>query len=459
MLYRKAINNLIAWKEHKSNQGLLVVGARQVGKSTLIEEFAHQHYEVLAKIDFIATPHAVDVIRQARDADDLFLRISALTDKELVPGRTLVFFDEIQEFEDILTWAKYLQARSEFDYVFSGSLLGVDLSGVRSWPVGFLDEMEMFPLDFEEFCLANGVTASVLQEVRAAYSECRPVADFIHDKMLDLHRKYLLVGGMPEAVQRFLDTNDMNALRRAHKGVYDMYEHDIARHMKDNEAIRFVKMLYEAIPSQLDKENKRFKFAGLKGAGVVHEGDLRFSRLESSFDWLEATGVALSALRVTEPCFPLGLTADRGTFKLYMNDVGLLTYRLAGTAALEILAGRGDINYGSIYENFVAQELRSCELDLYYYNSTKRGEVDFVIQDSARGKVLLIEVKSGKDYKRHRALKNLLQVDDYEIDGAYVLCNGNLEEDDGVLYLPIYMTSFIGRDAAAQPVTEPVGAQ
>lgn len=445
MLYRKALHDLVAWKEQKSNQGLLIVGARQVGKSTLVEEFARQHYEILAKIDFIAQPHAVEIIQQARDANDLFLRISALTDQELIPGKTLIFLDEIQEFEDILTWAKYLQVHSEFDYVFSGSLLGVDLSGVRSWPVGFLDEVEMFPLDFEEFCLANGVTEPVLQEVRSAYDDKRPVADFIHEKLLDLHRKYLLIGGMPGAVQRYLDTNDMNALRRAHKGIYDMYEHDIVRHMKDNEAIRFVKMLYEAIPSQLDKENKRFKFAGLKGDGVIHEGDLRFSRLESSFDWLEATGVALSALRVTEPRFPLGLTADRGTFKLYMNDVGLLTYRLAGAVTLEILAGRDDINYGSIYENYVAQELRSCDLDLFYYNSTKRGEVDFVIQNLTHGTVSLVEVKSGKDYKRHRALRNLLKVEDYEIDGAYVLCNGNVEQVDGMWYLPIYMTALLGR--------------
>ena len=229
-----------------------------------------------------------------------------------------------------------------------------------------------------------------------------------------------------------------------------MYEHDIVRHMKDNEAIRFVKMLYESIPSQLDKENKRFKFAGLKGDGVIHEGDLRFSRLESSFDWLEATGVALSASRVTDPRFPLGLTADRGTFKLYMNDVGLLTYRLAGTVALEILAGRDDINYGSIYENYVAQELHSCGLDLFYYNSTKRGEVDFVMQNLARGTVSLIEVKSGKDYKRHRALRNLLRINDYEISGAYVLCNGNVEEVDGVLYLPIYMTALLGCDGLVE---------
>ncbi len=443
MLYRKAIRNLISWKEHKTNQGLLVVGARQVGKSTLIEEFARTHYRTTVKIDFVDTPSAVEVISQAQNADDLFLRITALADEELVPGETLIFFDEIQEFEDILSWAKYLQKRNEFDYIFSGSLLGVDLAGIRSWPVGFLDEFEMFPLDFEEFCIANGVTDSVMQEVRSSFSEQRPVADFIHEKFLNLHRRYLLVGGMPEAVQRFLDTNDMNALRRAHKGIYDMYEHDIVRHMEDNEAIRFTKSLYEAIPSQLNKENKRFRYSHLKGDDAVHDGDMRFSRLESSFDWLEATGVALATLRVTEPRFPLGLNANRSAFKLYMNDVGLLTYRLAGTVSLDMLAGRDNVNYGSIYENYVAQELRSKDAGLFYYNSTKNGEVDFVTQDLARGTVSLIEVKSGKDYVRHRALNNLLSVKDYEIESAYVLCNANVEHAGPVVYLPIYMSMFL----------------
>ncbi len=443
MLYRKAINDLLSWKENKTNQGLLVTGARQVGKSTLIESFAKENYRVLAKIDFIENPSAVEVIKRARDADDLFLRITALADEELTPYETLIFFDEIQEFEDILTWAKYLQQHSEYDYVFSGSLLGVDLAGIRSWPVGFLDEIEMFPLDFEEFCMAFTNTPVAIEIARQAFHGQKPVDDFIHDDLMDLHRKYLLVGGMPEAVQRFKDTNSMTALRRAHRGIYNMYEHDIVRHMQDNEAIRFAQALYEAIPSQLDKENKRFRYTDLKGDGVVHEGDVRFSRLASSFDWLEASGVALATLRVTEPRFPLGLNADRSTFKLYMNDVGLLTSRIAGSVTLDMLAGREDVNYGSIYENYAAQELRSGGVGLYYYRSTKRGEVDFVTQDPMRGTISLIEVKSGKDYKRHRAMKNLLAVRDYEIDSAYVLCNGNVERVEAVLYLPIYMTMFL----------------
>ena len=272
---------------------------------------------------------AKDVIAGARNTDDLLLRISALSDKELVPGRTLVFFDEIQEFEDILTWAKFLGERSDYDYVFSGSLLGVDLFGIRSWPVGFLDELTMFPLTFEEFARACGTADSVIGVARECVDRREAVPSFVHDKLMELHARYLLVGGLPEPLQRYLDTNDMVALRRAHKGVFDLYEHDIARHMRDNEGIRFTQAVYEAIPGQLNKENKRFKYSGLAQGGRVHKGDLRFSRMESSFDWLGAAGVALPTLRLDEPRFPLGLYENRASFKLYLNasDCSCLAFR------------------------------------------------------------------------------------------------------------------------------------
>lgn len=391
-------------------------------------------------------PSAIGVISGARDTDDLLLRVSALSNKELVRGRTLIFFDEIQEFEDILTWAKFLEERSDYDYIFSGSLLGVDLFGIRSWPVGFLDELTMFPLTFEEFSCACGTPTSVIDVAREAIDRREAVPDFIHEKLMELHARYLLVGGLPEPLQRYLDTNDMVALRRAHKGVFNLYEHDIARHMKNNEGIRFTQAVYEAIPGQLNKENKRFKYSGLAKKGSFHEGDLRFSRLESSFDWLSAAGVALPTLRLDEPRFPLGLYENRASFKLYLNDVGLLMSRLSGEATLEVIAGRSDINYGSPYENYVAQELLASGYGLFYYANSKRGEVDFVIEDKTSGRVALVEVKSGKTYKRHVALSNLMSVDDYQIAEAIVLCNGNVEREGARTCLPIYAAGWLNHN-------------
>ena len=446
MLYRKATEKIKAWKREKTNQALLITGARQVGKTTLVRQFAKENYSVFAEINFFETPEAVEVISKARNTEDLLLRITSLTNKELIPNKSLIFFDEIQEFEDVITWSKFLLERTEYDYIFSGSLLGVDLFNIRSWPVGFMNTLELFPLNFEEFCLANGTPATLINTVRESFLNLEPVPDFIHKKMLETFAKYILVGGFPAAVQQYVDTHDFNAMRRAHNGIYDMYEYDITKHMQEAEGMRYTKAVYEAIPAQLNKENKRFKFTQLKGPDAVHTSDMRFSRMESSFDWLEHAGVALSTLRIDEPRFPLAAYANRNAFKLYLNDVGLLMSRLSGEATIDVLAGRSDINYGSIYENAVAQELLSSGHELYYYNNTKRGEVDFVVQSTTQGEISLVEVKSGKNYKRHVALNNLLGVNDYSFKNAYVLCNGNVEvtgKADKVVYLPIYMASFL----------------
>lgn len=443
MLRRTALGQIEEWARSKTHQGLLITGARQVGKTTAVRAFAKGRYRTFVEINFLENPSAIGLLSAARNANDLVLRITALSDEELVPGSTLIFFDEIQEFEDILTWAKFLAERTEYDYVFSGSLLGVDLFGIRSWPVGFLDELTMYPLTFEEFCLATGVQPSLLGIARNAVTAREPVPDFVHDKLMDLHARYLLVGGLPEPLQRYLDTNDMVALRRAHKGVFDLYEYDIARHMHDNEGIRFTQAVYEAIPGQLNKENKRFKYSNLGREGSVHKGDLRFSRLESSFDWLGAAGVALPTLRLDEPRFPLGLYVNRSSFKLYLNDVGLLMSRLSGDATREVLAGRVDVNYGSPYENYVAQELLAAGHKLYYYANSRRGEVDFVVEDQSTGHVSLVEVKSGKTYKRHVALDNLLAVEDYDFHEPIVLCNANVALERGRVYLPIYSAGWL----------------
>ena len=218
MLYRTALGQIEDWANTKTSQGLLITGARQVGKTTAVRQFAKNRYDTFVEINFLETPSAISLISAARNTEDLLLRITALADKELVSGSTLIFFDEIQEFEDILTWAKFLSERTDFDYVFSGSLLGVDLFGIRSWPVGFLDELTMFPLTFEEFCLSQGVQPTILDLAHESIDARKPVVDFIHHKLMALHTRYLLVGGLPEPLQRFIDTNDMVALRRAHKG-------------------------------------------------------------------------------------------------------------------------------------------------------------------------------------------------------------------------------------------------
>lgn len=435
MLKRKAYQRLEDWKRYKTKQALLVKGARQVGKTTLVRQFAADNYEILAEVNFFDNKTAKETVMRAIDADDLLLRLSVLSGKELEAGKTLVFLDEIQECgADLLTWIKMLLERTDYDYILSGSLLGLEVSNISSLPVGFLQEVTLYPLDFEEFCWASGIGKTVLEAVSACMESLTPVPDYLHDKLTDTFYRYLLVGGMPDVVQAFVDNNDLLRARNLQRGIVNMYEMDMAKYVSDTLEARQVQMVYESIPSQLNSENKRFKYARLGKS-------LRFANLEFAFDWLEHVGVTLPAFRVNEPTFPLAAHEDRNMLKLYANDVGLLTAQMMGDVDIDILNRRSSINFGSIFENVAAQEFKACGRELRYYNSSKIGEVDFVLQGQ-QGGIDLCEIKSGKNYRRHSALDNLLTTKNYSFEHVYVFHDGNVdtpEAFEGVTYLPIYM--------------------
>jgi predicted AAA+ superfamily ATPase len=437
MLKRKALAKLEEWKENKTKQGLLVTGARQVGKTTTIREFAKTRYRQVAEVNFYDNKQAVDIVTAAQDSRDLFLRISALSRTEIVPHETLVFLDEIQECGDVLTWLKFLAEREDCDLVFSGSLLGLDSFDARSLPVGFLQTLDMFPLDFEEFCLAEGIGESLLAVVREAFSLRQPVPDYLHRQLVDLFYKYLLIGGMPDAVAAYVESDDLVRTRSVQKSICELYRHDIAKYVKDKTEARQIRMVYDSIAGQLDNANKRFKYTRLGK-------NLRFANLETAFDWLACAGVALPVSKVSDPVFPLGLSQDSNSIKLYMNDVGLLTANLMGDVTLDILSRRSSINFGAVFENAAAQELRASGLDLFYYYSNKLGEIDFVTQNP-RGQVSLCEIKSGKDYRRHSALINLLKTPNYAFDQVFVFCEDNVSQAGSVSYLPVYMLGLFGQ--------------
>lgn len=430
MLDRDIYQKLLEWKRLKTKQGLMVTGARQVGKTTIIERFGADHYRHVAELNFLETPNAVDTVNQARDTDDLVLRLSVLTGTEITPGETLLFLDEVQACEDMLTWMKFLSGTKGLDVIVSGSLLGIDAYNVRSIPVGFLQTLRMYPLTFTEFSAACGLPGSAWETVDDCMARGREIPDFLHDRLTDLWYKYLLVGGMPDAVQAFVDSSDINKVRNVHDAVYEAYEYDITKYVTDLVERRHIKTIYESIPLQLNSENKRFKFTKLGP-------NARFGHMRTAFDWLANAGIALPTLRVQDPQYPLAEWADANSFKLYMSDVGLLTSRLMRTVDLEILNHRSSMNYGSVFENAVAQELTANDIELYYYNRKNVGEVDFVLQ-SRSGDISLCEVKSGKDYTRHRAMNNLLKTANYRFAHAYVFHDGNICVDGDVSYLPIY---------------------
>lgn len=434
MLNRK-IDNYLANYFERTNKALLVTGARQTGKSFSIRHFGETHFESFVEINFIENPDAVGTIRGAKNSRDILIRLSLLANRPLLKGKTLIFFDEVQEYPEIVTAIKFLVDEGSYRYIMSGSLLGVELNDLRSEPVGYLDIVEMFPLDLEEFVRALGVGDAVIDNLREAFVKLQPVDEFVHRKMMELFRLYLVVGGMPAAVQKYVDTHNLKDVMNEQLAIVRLYKRDITKYDKDRKL--YIEEIFDLIPSELNAKNKRFILKKLNE-------NLKFSRYENSFIWLKDAGVALPVFNVEEPVVPLKLSRSRNLFKLFQNDVGLLACQYAEGIQLRIINDEKSINFGSIYENLVAQELHAHGFELYYFNSKKQGELDFIIEKN--GTTVPIEVKSGKDYQRHNALTNVMNNADYDIKEAFVFTGDNLSRDGGVYCLPIYLVGFLQRE-------------
>ena len=434
MLKRK-IDSYLEWFYNKTNKALLVTGARQTGKSFSIRQYGTTFYENFVEINFIEQPGASEILKGAKNSQDILVRLSLLTSTPLVAGKTLVFFDEVQECPEIVTAIKFLVDEGSYRYVLSGSLLGVELKDLRSEPVGYMDVIDMHPLDMEEFILAMGVSKQVVDSLNQAFEQQQPVDEFVHKKMMELFRLYLIVGGMPAAVQKYVDTHNLQEVIAEQQAIIRLYKRDIAKYDKDSKL--YLDEIFDLIPSELNAKNKRFVLKDL------HE-NLKFSRYENSFLWLKNAGVALPTYNVEEPVVPLLLSRSRNLFKLFQSDIGLLACQYVEGIQLRIINGEKGINFGSIFENVVAQELHAHGFELYYFNSKKQGELDFVIEKN--GHILPIEVKSGKDYQRHNALSNVMGNADYEIPRAIVFCNDNVSVSGNIVYLPIYMVTFLKKE-------------
>ena len=421
-------------------RALLITGARQVGKTFTIREFG-KRYDSFVEINLYEDTAARAIFENVRDSRELLLRISAIAKVPLIPGKTLIFFDEVQECKELVTAIKFLVEEGSYRYILSGSLLGVDLKDIRSVPVGYMDVMEMYPLDIEEFARANGVSQPVLDALRRSYETVTPVDPVIHEKMMELFRLYLIVGGMPEAVKLYLETNNLQEVLRVQRSILTMYKRDIARY--DPEEKLYLEEIFDLIPSELNSKNKRFILKNLNE-------NFKFSRYSHSFLWLRDAGVALPTFCVSEPVSPLLLSRSVNLFKLFLSDVGLLASMYMNGIQLKILNREKDINFGSVYENVAAQELKAHGFDLYYFNSKKQGELDFLVEEE--GAVLPIEIRSGKDYTKHAALNTVLSNDSYAIRKAYVFHNGNVSAEGKTRYYPIYMLMFLRRERAELPL-------
>lgn len=417
-----------------SKTALLIEGARQIGKTFSIRQFGKK-FKTYIEINFIEQPVAISLFKDLSNTKDLLARLSLFTKQKLIKRDTLIFFDEVQICPEVITYIKFLVDEGSYNYILSGSLLGIEINDLRSVPVGYLTIKRMFPLTFREFALNLGLNSSILENLETSFKEKKPVDDFIHKKMMELFRVYLVVGGMPAAVNRYIETNNLNEVIDIQNQIVNLYKKDITQYDKNNKLA--IAQIFELIAPQLNSQNKRFIIKDIK-SGV------KFDRYENSFLWLKDAGFALPVYNVETPKIPLKLSKSRSLFKLFMSDVGLLASEYSQGIQLKIISGDDKLNYGAIFENYIAQELTACEHELYYYNNKKRGELDFLIEYD--GEVLPIEVKSGKDYKVHRALSNIMDCGEFNLNRALIFNNSNLKVEGKLTYAPIYMAMFLKQE-------------
>lgn len=432
MLKRKIDSYIHNFYETTTN-ALLVTGARQIGKTFSIREFG-KSFKSFIEINFVDHPEAVGIFKGAKNGSDILFRLSAITSVPLIKGETLIFFDEVQKCPEIVTAIKFLVDEGSYRYILSGSLLGVELKDLRSEPVGYMGVKDMYPLDFEEFIMCMGINENVVTSLRDTWEQRIPVDDFVHAKLMELFRLYLIVGGMPAAVSKYLESNNLQEVIAVQQQIIRLYKRDIAQYDPANKL--YIEEIFNLIPPELDAKNKRFILKRLNE-------NAKFERYQNSFLWLKNAGVALPVYNVAEPKAPLLLARSRNLFKLFQSDIGLLAAQYAEGIQLRIIQGDKDINHGSIYENAIAQELVAHGIEPYYYNNKKRGELDFIIE--LGGRILPIEVKSGKDYEIHRALSNIMDCSEYNLQEAVILNNDNLRVEGKLVYAPVYMVMFLER--------------
>ena len=444
MLNRKIEKDIKHWIQN-SDKALLIYGVRQSGKTYIIRKCLKDAGCDFVEFNLIEQPDVVQILDGATSIDDMILKLSLYTSQRITPGKTIFFFDEIQRYKEIVTKIKFLVEDKRFRYILSGSLLGVELVNLKSAPVGYLQTLTLYPLDFEEFLQVFNVENPVIDQLKDAYFSKKPVDEVIHKKLMEIFNLYLIIGGMPAAVEKYRTTGNIDDVMDEHRAIMELYKLDFTQYEAENRRL-ILTHIYELIPAELNEKNKRFKIEDINK-------NLRFDRIEDSFTWLWKAGVALGVFNTSEPTVPLMLNEKSTLFKMFLSDVGLLTTVYGKSCKLKIISNDTDLNKGAVYENVVAQELHAHGYPLYYYNSKKLGELDFVVEHDRQ--ILPIEVKSGKDYYVHSAISKVADNKEYGVHTAFVLANCNVSQDGKMCYLPIYMATFIREDVQL-PVLQPI---
>lgn len=437
MLYRKMEALIEAHLTNDSQKILLIDGARQVGKTYLIRYVGQKLFENFIEINLVEDSLGDRLFAETRTVEDLYLQISMLAGERMKQKEnTLIFLDEIQAYPHLLTLLKFLSQDGKFTFIASGSLLGVTLSQTTSIPMGSIRKVRMFPLDFEEFLYANGMSRLAVSAMRKKFEKREALDEATHNKMMDFFRKYLLVGGLPDAVNSYLSDHNIQLVREIQREIHDYYAADASKY--DEEKKLKIRRIYDLIPSNMENKKKRVvakRIEGKKGK--------RFGDYQDEFDYLVSAGIALNVRAISTPVFPLLESSGKNLLKLYLNDVGILTGLLYGNNIRAVLSDQTSVNLGSVYESVVASELIAHGYQLFYYDNRTKGEVDYLIDDYESLSAVPIEVKSGKDYTVHSALNTFVQNEDYHIKKAFVVSNERKVTTQGkVTYLPIYDIMF-----------------
>lgn len=439
MLYRKITKKIENYFNSKSNKMLVVDGARQIGKSFIIRYVGEKMFKNYIEVNMERDKQKDRLFANAKTIEDFYMVLSMVAgDKMGDHDDTLVFIDEIQAYDHLLTMVKFLMEDGRFTYIASGSQLGVTLKTTQSIPVGSMEVEHMYPLDFEEFLIANKVGELAINVMRENFRNRKPLQEEIHNKMMSLFRTYLLIGGMPDAVNVYLAEHNIVSVRKVQENVRTLYSRDTAKYENESNKKLNIQRIYDMIPSNMENKKKR-----VVAKDIENKVGRRMDNYTEEFEYLVSAGIVLEVQAISQPTFPLIQNVGKNLLKLYMNDVGLLTGIIYRNNIKPVTDDVRSINLGSVYETVVAQELRAHGFKLHYYDNKKNGEVDYIIDDVDNLSTMPLEVKSGKDYTVHSALTHFINITDYNIHQAFVLSNEReVSTKNGITYMPIYYVMF-----------------
>ena len=428
---RKLNDKLIAWKNKPGHKPLIIFGARQVGKTYLVHDFGKSFYDNIYEINFELTPEAKWIFEDNLDVDNLIIKLSAYNPNSKITNKTLLFFDEVQKCPQVLTALKSFALDGRYDVIVSGSMLGIIMDKVSSYPVGYVDTIKMEPMSFEEFLWANNYSEEMIQGFKKYYDNEEMVPEVIHNKLIELFKYYVIVGGMPDVVKTFIQTKNISDVIETQKKILDDYRNDIAKYATPNKREN-VRECFEAIPEQLAKENKKFQYKFIKEGG-----NARY--FSNSLGWINDSGIGFKVNRLKTFDIPLKAYRDIASFKYYFNDTGLLLAFYDENVQGKIMQGDVGVFKGGIFENVIAQSMLFNGLPIYYYRRDDRMEIDFVTY--LKGNIVPIEVKSGTNTKSV-SLNNLISKNDLSYGIKLSMNNVNCTNPK-LKCFPLYMILFI----------------